>query len=158
MIFPVVCAQDDISYKPLKPMNGINLSFNSHRIPITIMVFFVKIKRLVKFPFSYFVIIQNIKSIFGPLGSCIPLQKLKYNIMVSVTPYAINSVWYKIVDAMVSISTQRFTEISIRSVIINLNMLRPRQNGHHFADDTFRRISLNENDRITIKISLNFVS
>ena len=38
-----------------------------------------------------------------------------------------------------------------------LNTLRPRQNGHHFADDTFKRIFLNENVRIPIKISLKFV-
>ena len=35
--------------------------------------------------------------------------------------------------------------------------LRPRQNGRHFADDTFKRIFLRENVRISIKISLNFV-
>ena len=38
-----------------------------------------------------------------------------------------------------------------------VNTLRPRQNGHHFADDTFKRIFLNENIRISIKISLKFV-
>ena len=38
-----------------------------------------------------------------------------------------------------------------------LNTLRPRQNGRHFADDTFKRIFLNENVRISIKISLKFV-
>ena len=38
-----------------------------------------------------------------------------------------------------------------------LNTLRPRQNGHRFADDTFKRIFLNENVRISIKISLKFV-
>ena len=37
------------------------------------------------------------------------------------------------------------------------NTLRPRQNGRHFADDTFKPIFLNENIRISIKISLNFV-
>ena len=37
------------------------------------------------------------------------------------------------------------------------NTLRPRQNGHHFPDDTFKRIFLNENIRISIKISLKFV-
>ena len=37
------------------------------------------------------------------------------------------------------------------------NTLRPRQNGRHFADDTFKRIFLRENDRISIEISLNFV-
>ena len=39
----------------------------------------------------------------------------------------------------------------------HFNTLRPRQNGRHFADDTFKRISLNENVRISIKISLNVV-
>ena len=37
------------------------------------------------------------------------------------------------------------------------NTLRLRQNGRHFADDTFKHISLNENVRIYMKISLNFV-
>ena len=35
--------------------------------------------------------------------------------------------------------------------------LRPRQNDRRFADDTFKRIFLNENVRILIKISLKFV-
>ena len=38
-----------------------------------------------------------------------------------------------------------------------VNTLRPRQNGHRFADDTFKRIFLNENVRISIRISLKFV-
>ena len=38
-----------------------------------------------------------------------------------------------------------------------VNTLRPRQNGRHFADDTFKRIFLNENVEILIKISLKFV-
>ena len=38
-----------------------------------------------------------------------------------------------------------------------INTLRPKQNGHRFADDTFKRIFLNENVRISIKISLKFV-
>ena len=37
------------------------------------------------------------------------------------------------------------------------NTLRPRQNGHHFADDTFKHIFLNENVCISIEISLKFV-
>ena len=36
-------------------------------------------------------------------------------------------------------------------------LLRPRQNGRHLADDTFKRIFLNENVRISIKISLKIV-
>ena len=39
-----------------------------------------------------------------------------------------------------------------------LNTLRPRQNGRDFADDTFKRIFLNENIRISIKISPKFVT
>ena len=35
--------------------------------------------------------------------------------------------------------------------------LRPRQNSRPFADDTFKRIFLNENIRISINISLMFV-
>ena len=37
------------------------------------------------------------------------------------------------------------------------NTLRPRQNGHHFADDIFKSIFLNENVLISIKISLKFI-
>ena len=39
----------------------------------------------------------------------------------------------------------------------SFNTLRPRQNGRRFADDTLKRIFLNENVRISIKISLKFV-
>ena len=38
-----------------------------------------------------------------------------------------------------------------------LNTLRPRQNGRFFPDDIFKCIFLDENVRISIKISLNFV-
>ena len=36
-------------------------------------------------------------------------------------------------------------------------LLRSRQIGRHFTDDTFKRIFLNKNPRISIKISLKFV-
>ena len=39
----------------------------------------------------------------------------------------------------------------------NIKTLRPRQNDRHFADDTFKRIFLNENIWISVKISLRFV-
>ena len=39
---------------------------------------------------------------------------------------------------------------------LTLNTLRPKQNGRRFADDTFKRIFVNENVRISIKISLKF--
>ena len=41
--------------------------------------------------------------------------------------------------------------------IYKCKVLRTRQNGHHFADDNFKRIFLNENARISIEISLKFV-
>ena len=40
---------------------------------------------------------------------------------------------------------------------LELNTLRPRQNGRHFPDDIFKWIFLNENVRISINISLKFV-
>ena len=44
----------------------------------------------------------------------------------------------------------------VRNPDVFFNTLRPRQNGRHFADDTFKPIFLNENIRISIKISLKF--
>ena len=41
--------------------------------------------------------------------------------------------------------------------IVCFNTLRPRQNGRHFADDTFKRIFLKETVEISIKISMKFV-
>ena len=46
---------------------------------------------------------------------------------------------------------------SYTSAHLPINTLRPRQNGRLFADDCFKRIFLNENNRISIKISLKFV-
>ena len=40
---------------------------------------------------------------------------------------------------------------------LSFHTLRPRQRGRHFADDTFRHISLNEDVRNSIEISMNFV-
>ena len=52
---------------------------------------------------------------------------------------------YKLFDIVVAICT-------------NVNILRPKQNGCHFAGDIFKHIFLNENVWIAIKISLKFVS
>ena len=40
---------------------------------------------------------------------------------------------------------------------MTINTLRPRQNGRHFAEDTFKRIFLNQNVINLIKISPKFV-
>ena len=49
-----------------------------------------------------------------------------------------------------------YLKILLESAFI-FNTLRPRKNGRRFADDTFKRIFLNENVRISIKIPLKFV-
>ena len=50
-------------------------------------------------------------------------------------------------------SQQHISQMSVKS----FNTLRPKHNGRHFPDDTFKRIFLNENVRISSKISLKFV-
>ena len=46
---------------------------------------------------------------------------------------------------------------SVMITLFSANTLRPRQDGRHFADDTFNRIFVNENVRISIEFSLKFV-
>ena len=53
--------------------------------------------------------------------------------------------------------TYLLTDLWFKGAESNVNTLRPRQNGRHFADDIFKCIFLNENIRITLKISLKFV-
>ena len=48
-------------------------------------------------------------------------------------------------------------QMVIRAKWIKLAVLRPRQNGCHFADNIFKCIFLDENVWISIKISLTFV-
>ena len=50
-----------------------------------------------------------------------------------------------------------YVACSLRTTRHFFNTLRPRQHGHHFAYDSFKRIFLNENFGILIKISLKFV-
>ena len=40
---------------------------------------------------------------------------------------------------------------------ISFNTLRPRMNDRHFADDIFKCIFMNDDVRISLKISLKFV-
>ena len=49
------------------------------------------------------------------------------------------------------------THIYIYIYIHRINTLRPRQNCHHFANDIFKCIFLNENVWLSLKISLKFV-
>ena len=50
-----------------------------------------------------------------------------------------------------------FVKLNRSGFITFINTLRPKKNYCRFADDTFKRIFLNENVRISIKISLKFV-
>ena len=54
--------------------------------------------------------------------------------------------------------TENCQVVHITTTMVVFNTLRPRQNGRHFADDNFKLIFVNENVRISIKISLKFVS
>ena len=55
-------------------------------------------------------------------------------------------------------STSEMTIVSYElNLLLHINTLRPRRNGHHFADDLFKYIFLNENAWILIEISLKFV-
>ena len=49
------------------------------------------------------------------------------------------------------------TDLDAQMHTKHLDTLRPRQNGRHFANNTFKCIFLNENVRISIKIILKFV-
>ena len=57
---------------------------------------------------------------------------------------------------ILSFKHQRINEC-IRVTWGEINTLRPRQTGHHFADDIFKCIFLNENVWIPTTISLKFV-
>ena len=61
----------------------------------------------------------------------------------------------KRVELLCGVHLTMLTGIVWRST--SFNTLRPRQNGRHFADDTFKRIFMNENVRISINISLKLV-
>ena len=76
------------------------------------------------------------------------------------------AIWYDKTDLiknktcncrMCSICCKQHDMCILCNYSVIFNTLRPRQNGRHFADDTFNRIFLNENAKISIKFSLKFV-
>ena len=79
------------------------------------------------------------------LVSCIHLQ----------TSSATTEYHEKIVDMFECATMTDHPVISLGD--FNFNTLWPRQNGRRFADDAFKRIFLDEDVRISISISLNFV-
>ena len=74
---------------------------------------------------------------------------------VSVYEANFDSVWQKC--SHLNLCFLWLAKCKAHGTKVSFNTLRPRQNGRRFADDTFKRIFLNENVRISIKISLKFV-
>ena len=59
-----------------------------------------------------------------------------------------------------SMPSREYPKFGLGRVIVSivfLNTLRPRQNGRHFRDDSFKWIILDENVWISIEVSLKFV-
>ena len=75
---------------------------------------------------------------------------LGYTVYVSVNWIIIGSD-----NGLLSVWRQAITWTNVE--YLSINTLRPRQNGRRFPDDTFKCIFLNENARISIKISMKFV-
>ena len=89
--------------------------------------------------------------------------------MISLHTYCLNSsdIPFHMISKLLKNEWLKFTWYTIpydQQVLNNewaithgVYTLRPRQNGRHFPDDIFKCIFLNENVRISIKISLKFV-
>ena len=91
------------------------------------------------------------------------------------TSHYLNQCWFLISELLWYLSGSSFTtsgqatilQIEFENYALKMiatsprgqwvNTLRPKQNGCHFAAGTFKPIFLNENIRISIKISLKFV-
>ena len=85
-------------------------------------------------------------------------------VIITTTYSAINTTklsnWQSFFSVFLPISCKTVKLLSFQTARCKeqlINTLRPRQNGRHFADGTFKHIFLNENVRISIKISLKFV-
>ena len=92
-----------------------------------------------------------------------------YNCLVDAEPVTINFPWVHFIQLLVTYFITSyiitFADANLKvthqpntyKICHSVNTLRPTQNGRHFADDTFKRIFVNENVRILIEISLKFV-
>ena len=67
------------------------------------------------------------------------------------------SIWWRHHDMDLAVWQRPLNSITHLLNTRKVHTLRPRQNGRHFPDDIFKRIFLNENVRIPISISLEFV-
>ena len=72
--------------------------------------------------------------------------------------YEYRCYWLQLVKCKFFLSVCTFKNLeTMVAVLRSLSFLRPRQNCRYFPDDIFKRIFLNENVLISIKISLKFV-
>ena len=78
-----------------------------------------------------------------------------------INPFAVNKfLWYnRTEDADMNISVEIQGQLRWIEIVLApfLKTLRPRQSDRYFADDTFKRIFVNGDVGISIKISLRFV-
>ena len=68
--------------------------------------------------------------------------------------YSLNMAWSVI---QYTVCYRNYTQGFVVLWFVVVNTLKQRQNCRHFADDTFKRIFLNQNVRNSISISLKFV-
>ena len=82
----------------------------------------------------------------------------KYVEWVIIWSYCLH--WYQFEISHLSVHAMIISTFTVKLTsdrVLLFNSLRPRQNGRNFADDTFNRIFVNENVRISVEISLKFV-
>ena len=91
---------------------------------------------------------QDYRNMSNVLASCILLSILDYIRATLVLPRNLPLNCTVSLVCILASTTQK----------CHLNTLRPRQNGRDLADNIFKCIFLNENVRISLKISLKFVT
>ena len=121
-----------------------------HALNNNMIVYFIS---LLEFYFTLFKMKHFLKNIKKYLSSPGVYNFLKIQIIQSLAHFNVTGclLWF----TGCSRSLQRFVN-GIQETIVNT--LRPRRSRRHFADDSFRYISLNENIWILIKISLKFIA
>ena len=78
-------------------------------------------------------------------------------ITLNQLPRAMEVVKYLDKQSCLRETTCKIDKLSTSVEIMSVNSSPPQQNGHHFADDIFSCIFVNEKNCILIKISLKFV-
>ena len=124
------------------------------------LVFFIISQQtvLLSVPFVIFCFCRRMRIIQGASDSNIVLSHRFYT---SWTPlHTCNRMYYYFSCKASSLLSVAYCVhiANTPHIIIRLNELKPRQNGYYFANDSFKRICLNGNVWIAIKISPKFVS